>query len=288
MATLCWACSRSVVLGLGDGGVLEGWVVGVNAEGAGFAEDGVVAHAAEDFVGLLFVVVDACAVPPAVGGEIEGHDVVLFTVGCGAGGARGAVGVHGPGEVADAGVVGVGDEHVGVGPVPEGVELALVVHLNGDHHAVGHAFGAGVVVGPVGHVAERAVFVFAGLEVDALGDGVAVEELLEGFFEASFGFGCWVALFGEEVAVFSGFVGAVAVAGHALDFDGWGVDVRGRWGEAGLGLKGQWSEESERGGEQGVTSSGRAESHEARLRLICACEGYQSVRVPSSLRAMGR
>ena len=237
MATLCWACSRSVVLGLVMGVYWKGVVFGVDFEGAGFGEDGVVAHAAEDFVGLLFVVVDALAVAPAVGGEVEGHDVVLFAVGCGAGGARGAVGVHGPGEVADVGVVRVGDEHVGVGPVPEGVELALVVHLDGDHHAVGHAFGAGVVVGPVGHVAEGAVFVFAGFEVDALGDGVAVEELLEGFFEAGFGFGGGVALFGEEVAVFAGLVGAVAVAGHALDFGGWGVDVRGWWGEAGLGLQ---------------------------------------------------
>jgi len=37
-----------------------------------------------------------------------------------------------------------------------------------------------------------------------------------------------------------------------------------------------------------VASGGSAESHEARLRLICACAGYQAVRVKSSLRAMGK
>src|SRR6202042_548575 len=102
------------------------------------------------------VVVDAFAVAPAMRGEVEAHDEVLFAVGCGAGGARAVVGGDGPGEVTDGGVFRVGDEHVGVGPVPESVELALVIELDGDHHAVGDAFGAGVVVGPVGDVGERA------------------------------------------------------------------------------------------------------------------------------------
>ncbi len=64
-----------------------------------------VAHAAEDLVGFGLIVVDALAVAPAMRGEVEAHDEVLFAVGCGAGGAGAVVGGHRPGEVADGGVL---------------------------------------------------------------------------------------------------------------------------------------------------------------------------------------
>ena len=115
-----------------------------------------------------------------------------------------------------------------------------------------------------------------------------MEELLEGLFEAGVGLGGRMALFGEEVAVVAGLIGAFAVAGHALDLCWRGVDVWGWRAEAGLGLQGDGGKREESSGKYSVTSGGRADSHEARLRVICACEGYQSVRVPSSLRAMGR
>ncbi len=163
---------------------------------------------------LRLVVVETVAVAPAARGEEQGHGIVFFAVGGGAGGAWRAVRGHRPGEVAVVGVLRVGDEHVGVGPVPEGVELALVAELHGDHHAVGHAFGAGVVVRPVGHVGERAVGVRAGFEVDALAESVAVEELLEGAVDLGLRVGGGVAGLGEEVAVVVGGVGAGAVAGE--------------------------------------------------------------------------
>jgi len=63
--------------------------------------------------------------------------------------------------------------HVGVRPLPEPVELRLLVQLHGEHHAIGHALAADVVVADVrnvGHVCADGI-------VDALGPGIAGEEV---------------------------------------------------------------------------------------------------------------
>ena len=60
-------------------------------------------------VGLLLVVVDALAIAPAVGGEVQRHHEPLFAVRRSAGGTRRAVGTHGPREAAEGTGSGVGD-----------------------------------------------------------------------------------------------------------------------------------------------------------------------------------
>ena len=92
--------------------------------------------------------------------------------------------------------------HVGVGPFPDAVELRLPVQLHGDHHPVGHALGADVLVLDVRHVGHLAV----DRVVDALVVVAAVEELLPGGLDLRVDLGVGAAeIFGEEVAVPAGF-----------------------------------------------------------------------------------
>ena len=63
-------------------------------------------------------------------------------------------------------------------------------------HQVKHAFGARVVVGPIGQVREGTVGIVAGLKAGALRDVVAVEELLEGTVNLGVGVGAGVAWLG--------------------------------------------------------------------------------------------
>ena len=58
--------------------------------------------------------------------------------------------------------------HPRLRPVPQGVELGLLVELDGDHHAVRHPLAADVVVADVADVGERAAVVLAVGEVDGL------------------------------------------------------------------------------------------------------------------------
>jgi hypothetical protein len=93
--------------------------------------------------------------------------------------------VHGPSEITDGGIGRIGNQHVSVGPVPDSVKLVLLVHLDGDHHPIGHALGAGVFIGDVSDVSERAVSVASDLIVDGLMVLVSVEELLESCIDLS-------------------------------------------------------------------------------------------------------
>ncbi len=170
-------------------------------KGAGTGLDGMVAHEREDAVCLGLVVIDTDTIAPAMGGEVEAHDEVLFSVGRGRVGAWRAVRVHGPREVADGWIGWIGDEHVVVGPVPDGVELVLLVHLHGDHHPVGHAFGAGVVVGDIGDVGEWTIGIAANLVIEGLMIFITVEELLEGCVDLRAALGLVMTLFGEEIAI---------------------------------------------------------------------------------------
>ncbi len=108
-------------------------------------------------------------------------------------------------------MIGIGVIHVGVGPVPQGVESFLLIHLDSDHHAVGHAFGADVGVLDVGDVGQRAVVVCSGGDEEALGFEVAFKELFVSLVNFGFDLGVGFADFGEEVSVFAGGEGAFAV-----------------------------------------------------------------------------
>jgi hypothetical protein len=119
----------------------------------------------------------------------------------------------------------IGDVHVGLGPIPEGVEFFFLVELDGDHHAVGHAFGAHVVIGPIGEVGERAVGVFAHEEEYGLGLRIAVEELGVGDVDFARDFAIGVAGFGEEISVVMRGVSASAVDGS------WRGCLRGNRGD---------------------------------------------------------
>src|SRR6185369_10684548 len=76
----------------------------------------------------------------AVRGEDEGGRHVLLAVRRSIAGAPRARGLAPPSNLAGA------LRHVGLHPSPKAVELGLMVELNRDHHAVGHALGAGIVV----------------------------------------------------------------------------------------------------------------------------------------------
>src|ERR1039458_5603457 len=128
-----------------------------------------VQHLVQQAVGFGAVVVDSGAVAPPVGGEVERHGVVLLAVGRGGLVIDGAVGLHGPGEITAGGVARLVAIHIGLGPIPDGVEFLFFVHLDGDHHAVGHALAAHIMMGDVGYVGKLAVGVFAALIVDGFG-----------------------------------------------------------------------------------------------------------------------
>ena len=180
----------------------EGRVSGMDPEWRRTGEQRVVPHSAQDLVRLGLVIVDALAVAPAVRGEQQRHRIIFLAVWRGARRARRAVGAERPGEIADGRVCRVRHLHVGLRPVPQRVELALVAELDGDHHAVAHAFRADVVVRPIGDVGEGAVAVGARLEIDALLLPVAVEELLESAFDPGVRLRrAGPELLGEEVAI---------------------------------------------------------------------------------------
>ncbi len=86
-----------------------------------------------------------------------------------------------------------------------------MVQLYGDGHAVAHAFGAGVVVSPIGDVGELAIGVGASLKVDGLRLRIAVEELLEGGLEPGVDLAGLVTVFGEEITVMAGAEGAPTI-----------------------------------------------------------------------------
>ena len=200
-------------------------------------------------MGLGFVVVDTLAVGPAVGGEEEGHGVIFLAIRGGHFADGGAVVVHFPGEVAVAGVRWVTVVHVGHGPVPEGVELLFLVKLHGDHHAVGHAFGADVSVLDVRDVGKAAVVVCAGRDVEGLSLQVTVKKLVVGFLNFGLYFVLGVAHFGKKVGVFARGKGAFAVVEDGSGLGSLGRQDRVRARRGGASLEG--GDESGGGKEKG-------------------------------------
>ena len=73
--------------------------------------------------------------------------------------------------------------------------------MDSDGHAIAHAFGAHIVVGPVRDVGELAVGVGSAFEIDGLRLRIAVEELLKGGLQFGVDLAGLVAVFSEEVAV---------------------------------------------------------------------------------------
>ena len=104
----------------------------------------------------------------------------------------------------------VADVHVGLDPVPNGVELGLLVQLHRDHHAVRHSLGAHVVIVPIGEIGKRAVGIFTHGKDNGLLLGVAVEQLLESSVDFCRNFGLRVAGFREQVAILPSRIRAVS------------------------------------------------------------------------------
>src|ERR1039458_765840 len=83
-------------------------------------------------------------------------------------------------EIAIRRMMSVAYVHVSHGPVPDGIELRPVIQLDGYHHAIRHALSAGIVVSPICYIGEWTVGVLAIGEIDRLGLGIAMKELLIG------------------------------------------------------------------------------------------------------------
>ena len=103
--------------------------------------------------------------------------------------------------------------HVGTGPVPQRVELGLPVHLDRDHHPVGHALRADIFVVDVAEVRQPAVLVLPVPVEDGLRVRVAVEELLPGGVDLPPDLGVGVARLPEQVPELAGDGGALPKVG---------------------------------------------------------------------------
>ena len=106
---------------------------------------------AVEYVLRLGLVVDARVVAPTVGGKDERSDEIELAVAGGTVGIAGAVGLAAPGKIAFADAVLM--LHVAFSPAPQTVEDILFAKLHGNHQAVRHSLGAGIVVLDVGDVA---------------------------------------------------------------------------------------------------------------------------------------
>ncbi len=170
-----------VIGGIGEGGIAsaryEHHLFGGGVEHVGgnaVAFGGFGAHRMQNRIGLGAVVEDPLAVAPALGGEEQRRDKPLLAVGGRVGRQLFPVAVAVPGEIPPVGPVAL--VHEGPGPFPQPVELLLPVQLDGDHHPVGHALRADVVIPDVQHVGQ----VVPDRVVDAFGGIVAVKELPPG------------------------------------------------------------------------------------------------------------
>ena len=99
---------------------------------------------AEQLPGLGFIVKDPLAVPPAVSGEKEGHSEIFFSIRGRTCGVRHAFRRYRPGEITA--VYPLGHIHICFSPLPESVKRSLSIHLDTHHHAIGHAFGAHIMI----------------------------------------------------------------------------------------------------------------------------------------------
>jgi len=168
-------------------------------------------HCVQQLLRLGVIVVNPLAIAPAIGRKQERHRKVRFAVRRGAFGVVRSIRFAAPREKLVARRLRGADVHVGLRPVPDRVELSLLVELDGNHHAVGHALGTHVVVGPVRDVRQRPIRILSGAEGDGLRLGVAVEELLIGGFNLRVNRALGVAVLCEQIWIFAGGVRAGAV-----------------------------------------------------------------------------
>lgn len=106
----------------------------------------------------------------------------------------------------------IANVHIRLRPIPQRIELRLMVQLHRDHHPVRHSLGARVVIGPVGQVSQRPVSVFAHLKINRLGQRITVEELLIGGLNLLRDFAFGMTELSKNVAVVTGSVGSCTVA----------------------------------------------------------------------------
>ena len=155
-------------------------------------------------------VVDARVVAPAVGSKDERSDHIQLAVAGRPLSVVRAVGLTTPGVVTCHRPLV--HEHVALGPTQQAVEDVLAVHLHGDHHAVGHALCAHVVVLQVGDVAQRV----AHFEVDTVG---TEEHFLEDVVDTAVDVFRGIAHLSEIVAVVPGLHAALGVGWKRFAFE---------------------------------------------------------------------
>ena len=105
----------------------------------------------ENLSGLLGVVENPLPVSPPMGSKKQGHGIEFLPVRGRTVGVPSAVRAAGPGKIPL--IPPLGHIHISLGPLPDPVKLLLHVQLHAHHHAVGHAFGAGVIVPRIHQVA---------------------------------------------------------------------------------------------------------------------------------------
>jgi hypothetical protein len=136
-------------------------------------------HRVQQFFRARAVVVDAVSAGPAIASKQQRHRKILLAIRRRALGVMRSIRFARPREVSVRRLGRVGDVHVRPRPVPEGVKHRLMSKLHGNHHAVAHAFGAHIMVRPVGQVHHRAGGVFAVWEDNRLRMHVLARSLPE-------------------------------------------------------------------------------------------------------------
>ncbi len=163
-----------------------------------------VEHCREQSLRFRVIIVNPGAARPPITGEQECHREIFFAVWRWCLVVRRAVRLARPGKVPVRRMLRVADVHIGSRPVPEPVELRLLIQLDRDHHPVRHALGANVVVGPIGQIHKGPVRISARGKHDGLRLRIAVEQLPVSSVDFSLHFCGRVTCFCEETAVLSG------------------------------------------------------------------------------------
>ncbi|OQA22367.1 MAG: hypothetical protein BWY63_00860 [Chloroflexi bacterium ADurb.Bin360] len=168
----------------------------------------------ENGLGFGAVVEDAFAAAPTRIGKEQSHYKPHLAIRGRVRSQLRAIRLAVPGEIAF--VAAIALVHVGFGPLPDAIEFLFFVHLDGDHHAVGHALRTHVIVARV----EQVSHVGPDRVVDALGKFIAIKQLLESrlVFGLDFGF-AFAEVLGEQVAVHTALDGGFSADRHGSRLD---------------------------------------------------------------------
>ena len=137
-------------------------------------------------------IVNVAIVAPEVGGEEQRGDVVEFAIGSRTLRVASSVRSATPCEIAFQ--VAILVLHIFLAPSPKSVEHVLASELHGNHHAIAHALGAGIVVLHVGDVTHRV----AHFEVDFVG---TLEEFVAHLVDSVVNLLLRITQFGKDIAV---------------------------------------------------------------------------------------